>query len=98
MFQQFMQSRFAVPAAIALIGLALQFRPQLFALLAWAWSQLPAFPSRSTVASPTAVGVNSNYLDVDALERLDARFARLNCKAGQEAMKQVKQHFFSHQD
>jgi hypothetical protein len=98
MFQQFLQSRFAVPAAIALIGLAVQFWPQLWALLALAWRQLPTFSPAP--ASPPAVAAltDENYLDMQAFYRLEARFDRANCKPGQDAMKQVAQHFLSHQD
>ena len=96
MVQQFLQSRFAVPAAIALIGLAVQFWPQLWALLSKAWESLSA-RSRPTpeIISITAIE-DENYLDMQAFYRLEARFDRANCKPGQDAMKQVAQHFLSH--
>lgn len=51
--------------------------------------------TKTTVAATPEA--DEEYLDMLALHRLEARFERLKCKDGQDAMKTAGSHFFHKQ-
>jgi hypothetical protein len=55
----------------------------------WAWLTT----KRQTATANAAASVDEEALDLQAFHRLEARYKRLNCKEGMDAMKVAGTHF-----
>lgn len=67
------------------------------------WSQRAAILAAMEKMRPTltaspapvkAVELSDDHRELDAFKLLEARFVRMNCKAGQEALAEVGRHWF----
>src|SRR4029079_11100105 len=66
-------------------------------VVSWAISAVRNIKLPAAVATASAPVGDDEFQDMLALHRLEARFERLKCAAGQAAMKTAGEHFFHKQ-
>lgn len=90
---QFLIDHWNVVAGVGL-ALLILFSGPITSGAKWAWSKMPSIFSSIRGEIETNVSTDDvDSLDLQAFKRLVARYERLGCKEGQEAMKVAGQHF-----